>query len=274
MRRAFAIAACLCCCFLSIPAGAQTPTTSRDYSDLWWNASENGWGMNVVHQGTILFITLYVYGTDGKATWYIASNVGYVSSNASGDDTYRGDLFSTTGTPFNVQPFNPSATTPTTVGTITFTGLAAGGANVNYTINGVTGGNVTKAITRLTYRANTVTNVQYAGNTNYTRSGCSTPADNGTFSDPATYTLTVTDTTLSIHEDNGPGKFCNWNGNYTQAGRLGASTGTTVCEDNVPTTYTFTDLQISPQSFGAKITAQETSGSRCSAVGRIGGTRK
>jgi hypothetical protein len=273
MKRFIAIALCNACLF-SIPAGAQTPTTSRDYSDLWWNQGESGWGANVVHQGNILFITMFLYGTDGKPTWYLSSAVQYIGTNSAGDDTYRGELAQVTGTPFNVQPFNPNATTATVVGAITFTGLASGGATISYNVNGVPNGTVSKSVTRLTYKANTVTNAQYVGTTSYTRSGCTNPADNGHFNDSADYTITVTDSTLKIVESNGPGKVCNWNGNYTQAGRMGASTGTTVCEDNVPVTYTFSELQITPQSFGTKVVAQEQAGSRCSAVGVLGGTRK
>lgn len=257
-------------CSMSNPADAQTPTTGRDYSDLWWNAAESGWGMNVIHQDTILFITLFIYGADRKPTWYVASDVGYVGTNASGDDTYRGELYLTSGSPFNAVPFDAASTTRSSVGSITFTGLAAGGANVSYTVNGVSNGPVTKSTARVTWRNNVVNGVQYVGSTSYTRSQCPNPAENGPQVDRATYTLTVTGETLKLVEDNGPGKICNWNGTYTQSGRLGQSTGTTVCEDNVPATYTFTDLQVSPQSFGANFSAR----GGCSAAGRLGGTRK
>jgi len=38
-----------------------------NYTALWWNPAENGWGLNISHQGNTLFGTLYTYGPDGKA---------------------------------------------------------------------------------------------------------------------------------------------------------------------------------------------------------------
>ena len=273
MRRLLAIAFCSACFLVTGSANAQTPSTGRDYSDLWWNAAESGWGANVVHQGNILFITMFLYGTDGRPTWYLSSAVQYVSTDSSGNETFRGDLAQVTGSPFN-QPFNPGATQATVVGQITFIGLANGGATLNYNVNGVPNGNVTKSVTRLTWRANTVTSTEYSGATVYTRSGCTTPSLNGPQFDSAVYTLTVTNDTFTLREVNGPTAICNWNGTYTQAGRYGAASGVATCEDNIPANFTWTDVQISPQGFSAKFSATETSGPRCSAVGRISGTRR
>lgn len=261
------------CCLLGLSAAAQaqTPATGRDYSDLWWNAAESGWGANVIQQDSVLFITIFLYGADGRPTWYVAPAVSYVSSNGAGDDTYRGDLYQTTGTPFTAPSFNPGATNSTIVGTLTFTGLAAGGATLSYNVNGLTTGNLTKSLARQTWRTNAVNGVQYVGSTSYVRSQCLNPGMNGAQVDGATYTLTVTNGTLRLVEDNGPGGICNWNGNYTQAGRYGQSTGTVICEgDPVPSTYTFTQLYVSSQAFSANWTAS----GNCNAVGRIGGPRR
>src|SRR5262249_6327327 len=154
-----------------------TPATGRNYSDLWWNSNESGWGANVIHQGNILFITMFLYGTDGRPTWYLSSAVLYVSTDSAGNDTFRGELAQVTGSPFT-QAFNPNATQATAVGTITFIGLANGGGTLSYTVNGVPNGSVTKSVTRLTYRANTVTSTEYSGATVYTRSGCTSASLN------------------------------------------------------------------------------------------------
>ena len=53
---------------LAIAGAAQATTHSTDYTDLWWNspdASEDGWGVNVVQQGDIVFATFFIYGADG-----------------------------------------------------------------------------------------------------------------------------------------------------------------------------------------------------------------
>ena len=34
-----------------------------DYSDLWWNPSESGWGFNIIQHGTgVLFCVMFTYG--------------------------------------------------------------------------------------------------------------------------------------------------------------------------------------------------------------------
>ena len=55
-----------------------TPTTARaasgaDVSDLWWNPSESGWGMQLVQQATTVFATIFVYDTHGIPIWYTAT---------------------------------------------------------------------------------------------------------------------------------------------------------------------------------------------------------
>lgn len=259
----------------SVTAFAQTPSTGRDYSDLWFNAQESGWGANVIQQDTILFVTLFVYGPDRRATWYVGPAITYAST-ANGAESYTGDLYSTTGTPFGTTPFDPGSVVATPVGTLTFTGRADGTATLTYTVSGT---QVTKTIGRQTWRANTIAATQYVGSTSYIRSQCSNPAQNGAENDNALYTLTVTNSTFTLVEDNGTNTqgvrlICNWNGTYSQEGRLGRATGTTVCEDNVPASFTMTDLQINSRSFSANFTAQEAAPRSCRAEGRIGGPRR
>lgn len=254
---------------LALNAFAQTPTQGRDYSDIWWNAGESGWGMNVVHQDTILFITLFIYGPDRRPAWYVASNVSYVSTS-NGDELFRGDLYQTSGPAFNASTFDSTSVGVTNVGNISFTGLAAGGASVSYTVNGVTTTPVLKSVVRQTWKTNAITDGQYYGSTSYTVT-CPQTGSQTSRNDGATYALTITGNTLRLVETNGPGKICNWNGNYTQEGRYGRSSGTVICEDNVPGTYTFTQLQVSPQSFGASYTAASAG---CNVVGRIGGPKR
>jgi hypothetical protein len=66
----FFIAALFC---LSLPCLA-TPQ-SRDANDLWIIPEESGWGANIFHQGNTMFVSLFVYGNDGRARWYTASGL-------------------------------------------------------------------------------------------------------------------------------------------------------------------------------------------------------
>jgi hypothetical protein len=69
LRKLF-IAALLCA---ALPCLA-TPQ-ARDGNDLWIIPEESGWGANIFHQGNTLFVSLFVYGPDGRARWYTASDL-------------------------------------------------------------------------------------------------------------------------------------------------------------------------------------------------------
>jgi hypothetical protein len=65
---------------------------ATDYTDIWYLPAESGWGVNVVQSDSFLFMTFFIYGPDGKPTWY----VGLVTQDASGN--FNGTLYSATGT--------------------------------------------------------------------------------------------------------------------------------------------------------------------------------
>jgi hypothetical protein len=67
-----------------------------NYQDLWWNPDESGWGINLVHQGDIIFATLFTYGANRRDKWFVASGLMRQS-----DGSFAGELYSTTGTAFN-----------------------------------------------------------------------------------------------------------------------------------------------------------------------------
>jgi len=111
-------------------------TDTVSYTDIWWNAAESGWGINLNHQGTIIFGTLFTYDVDGTPMWLVATN------NKQADGSYSGDLYRTTGAPFNA-PWSPNVAT--FVGTMRLTFLAPGNGTLTYVVNGTS---VTKSITR------------------------------------------------------------------------------------------------------------------------------
>ena len=114
-----------------------------NYSDLWWASpagSESGWGVNVAHQGDILFVTWFTYGPDGHGMWLVGSNVA-----RTGNGTYSGALQRTTGPAFNAAPWNPSQVMRTNAGTVTFTFSDANNGVMSYDVAGV---RQSKTITR------------------------------------------------------------------------------------------------------------------------------
>lgn len=225
------VGALLLVCFASLPARAVTGST--DYSGLWYNAAESGWGMNVIQQEQILFITLFIYGADNRPTWFVASDASFTSANAAGDRTYAGPLYATTGTPFGATPFNPASVTVTQVGTITFVGRADGTATVSYTANSST---VNKTVVRQTwaqpsFTLNTAT--PYTGANSSTVTGCTAASNNGsgngTYSNIALY---INGSTMRLELTTPPteaGLCILQGGNYVQEGRYGKATLTGTC---------------------------------------------
>jgi len=128
--------------------GAQNnPAAAANYQDLWWRspaASESGWGINITHQGDTLFATWFTYDHDRSPMWLV------MTANKAAPGGYAGDLYRTTGPPFNAVPFNPAAVVATKVGVASFTFSDGNNATFAYAVNGVS---QAKPITREVFRA-------------------------------------------------------------------------------------------------------------------------
>jgi hypothetical protein len=120
-------------------------TTGANFQDLWWSSpagSENGWGVNIAHQGDLLFATWFTYGADGSDLWMVMDSAARIA-----DRTYRGSIYRTTSAPFNAYDGSRfSGGPPVGTGTFTFTDGANG--TFAYTVDGVT---QSKAITRFVF---------------------------------------------------------------------------------------------------------------------------
>jgi lysyl endopeptidase len=115
-----------------------------NYTALWWNPNESGWGLNINHQGNILFGTLYTYDANGKATWFSMSN-----GAKQADGSYSGELVSSTGPAFNSSPWNPNAVGRSVVGTMRISFTDDNNGTLTYNVGAA---QVTKAITRLNFK--------------------------------------------------------------------------------------------------------------------------
>jgi hypothetical protein len=106
---------------------------AANYQGLWWRApaaSEAGWGVNVTHQGDILFITWFTYDTDGSGMWLVST------AFRTAEGVYTGDLLRTTGPAFSVSPW-AGTVTATSVGTATFTFADSNNGTFAYVVNGI-----------------------------------------------------------------------------------------------------------------------------------------
>jgi hypothetical protein len=137
------------------PFGLASPATSvqvvaagpPNYQGLWWNSpadSEPGWGLNIAHQGNVIFATWFTYDATGKG-WWLSMTAAPPTVTTTPATTFTGTLVQSTGPPFDSVPFNPSLVRSVAVGTATLTFTDLDNGTFAYTINGAT---QTKNITR------------------------------------------------------------------------------------------------------------------------------
>ena len=123
--------------------------TVPNYQDLWWASppgSESGWGLNIAHQGDLLFVTWFTYGTFGLDDWLVMPRAERIAPN-----TFHGVIMRTRGPSFaNTFPFDNNAVTRTTVGSAILEFTDAGNGVFAYTLDGVSR---SKPITRQVFSA-------------------------------------------------------------------------------------------------------------------------
>jgi hypothetical protein len=116
---------------------------TNNLTALWWDASEPGWGLNLNHQGNIVFATLFTYDDDGAPMWLVMSG-----GTKQDDGSYLGTLRRTTGPPFNSTPWG--AYSQVEVGTMRLTFFGPNAGSLSYSVNGR---QVAKQVTRLNFKA-------------------------------------------------------------------------------------------------------------------------
>jgi hypothetical protein len=117
--------------------GGTKPTT--DYSGLWGNVSESGWGVALTRQYDVMFATVYSYDANGNAKWYVASNCPIV------DNGCRGTLYTVIGGSPLTTTWNGANKVVTDVGTLNLTFTDANTGSMSFTLNGSSS---SKSITR------------------------------------------------------------------------------------------------------------------------------
>ena len=117
---------------------AARPTLATDYTDLWWNPLESGWGLGITQQGNTLFLTWFVYDEAGRPSWLVASNC---ALKAAGNGC-TGALYRTNG-PLGPVPgpagFDAAALRVTQVGTVDVAFEGANNGTITWTVDGRSG---------------------------------------------------------------------------------------------------------------------------------------
>jgi len=113
------------------------PRPLADYSGIWFDPNESGWGLTL-HQGAThaMFGLLFVYNTDGQPEWFSLQAGRWLGSTR-----WESTLFRTTGPYYlGMMMFDAGQVTYTQVGTasLDFTDVPGqnGRALLSYTVNG------------------------------------------------------------------------------------------------------------------------------------------
>lgn len=239
---------------VSLPTSA-TNTWGTDASDLWFNPNESGWGLNVAHQQEVLFVTLFVYSSNGQARWFVGPDLR--SSNNS--YVFTGPFYETNG-PFFGGFFNPNAVGARQVGSATFTLDSVETATFRYAIDGT---NVTKSIQRQTFRTANLSGT-YSGAVIGTLSGCGS----GTFASVGDIVVNQQGSAISISGRSANGTLCNYAGTYSQFGRMGFIQATLSCAGGATGSLQVFEIEAGYNGFLSRYIA--TYGT-CREEGRIGG---
>jgi hypothetical protein len=147
------------------------PAAAVDFSDIWWNPLESGWGVNFIQSSNFIFATFFIYGPGSQSDqpfWVTAQ------MNQDSNGVWSGKLFQTTGTSFG-QPWNQGQQTTIQVGTATFVPTNSYSGTLTYNVGGTT---VTKQIQRQTLTTIPLGGA-YSGAVLSTFSNCTNPGDNG-----------------------------------------------------------------------------------------------
>ena len=248
---------------LGAPLARAASTTN--FSDQWWVPSESGWGASVLQQRDVLFIDLFVYGPDGRPTWFTAA-ANLQPSPGGGRVLFIGDLYQTSG-PWFGAVFNPNAVNVRRVGTLTFDANSTDTAALAYTVDGVT---VTKNVTRQLWAYEDFTGAYYGGLT-YQLSQCANPANNGGVEDLGPLQITHTGNTSFTMVSQSADATCTWNASYAQAGHMGTATGSFSCNNGIAGSFTAFELERTLGGFTGRIAADDQF---CHLDGRLGGVRR
>jgi len=128
-------------------AKATAKASEPNYQGLWWNSppeSESGWGINLAHQGDVIFATWFTYDATGKGMWLV------MAATKTANGVYTGTLYRLSAGPaFDADPFPPVGSPGGAEGRVVGTGTLGFADTDNgsfaYTVDGIP---QTKTITR------------------------------------------------------------------------------------------------------------------------------
>lgn len=133
---------------LVLAAGFMLQAKAENYSDLWWNPNESGWGITIADHNTNIFAVWLTYREDNMPTWFVIPG-GVLSEDRR---TFSASIYSTRAPLDTSGQVDLTGLLVTWVGNATFdfapADLPAGQARFTYTIGEISG---SKAIHRQSF---------------------------------------------------------------------------------------------------------------------------
>jgi hypothetical protein len=257
-------AACALLAAISLFASPVYATSfTTDQSDLWYILAESGWGIQLVHRGSVIFGTMFVYGPSTASTWYVAT------MQYAGNLTWTGDLYATTGPWFGTEPFNPANVIATKVGTMTWAPTSVTTGTLIYDVNGVT---VVKNVIRQTLVFDDFSG-HYGGGIHQTTTDCANPAFNGTLENIGVLNITQSGAAITLQSLPATGGSCSFPGTLTQFGQMGVVDGSYACTDGTSGTFHAFEMQVNYTGLTGRFRASASLPAGCQSTGWFGGLR-
>lgn len=240
-----------------------TPASAADYQDWWWNPAQSGMGLNVGHQGNMLAVSWYLYGSDGKGEFLLFT--GPLNGNQ-----MSGSLYRYTG-PLPGPGFSPNQVSANAVGSATITFTSDSTAVMAYNYDGRSG---QLNLERFSFASRSISGTYVLG-MRVESTGCQDPEDNGTFFGLGLATITPTGPqsfrAVLNAED---GSSCTLNATYAQKGSTFEGSGTFSCASwGTAGNWSFRDMRFGPDLISFKSDTQTTSGDTCREATIVTGIR-
>ncbi len=240
---------------VALSAGASTVTTN--FTDLWWNSLESGWGLNIAQESDLMFVTFYVYGPNNQPVWYTAL-LNYQGVQPDGSVLFNGDIYQSTG-PYFGGTFNPALVENVRAGTAIFQATGVEHATLTYRIGSAV---VIKEIDRYRLRDENLAG-NYIGGTSDVTSNCQVPSNNGFRSEESgLFTVTQVGSAVTIRSPS-----CTYNGTYAGVGQVGRVDASYTCTTGAVGTVSFFDLRAEVSGILGRYRGH---GSNCDFDGNIG----
>lgn len=243
------------------------PASAGQYTDLWFNPQESGWGVNVVQQLETAFVTLFTYGPDGRPTWYFASDARVTAYASGGLPLFSGTLYRAEG-PWHGAPHDATKFKPAAVGTIDLELLGKSSMRVHTLIEGVRD---TRQVVRQTWDQELLA-------ANYVAQSVlrlTTPAGQliGTRDFASDVLVSFIQEEGFMRTDLHGGGRCEYRGPYQQSGKLLTFSGTFSCDsgDARSGTFEMRDVEVTENGFTAQL---RTTSPNVTQNGRMGAVRR